>query len=77
MAADDLAIIASWRRAAKDLGDAQVRYAQAFLRAKIRKDVSDGMAHQIAIEETAAATTYLQAELDIVKARWYGRKENP
>jgi predicted transcriptional regulator len=54
---------------------AKIEYAHQFLRAKIRKDVSDGMAHQIAIEETHAALAEAEADFDIYKAMAYHQEE--
>lgn len=68
-----------WERMdlAKDrMVQAKIEYAQAFLRAKIRKDTSDGMAHQIAVEETRGALAAAEADFDIYKAMAYTYTED-
>jgi hypothetical protein len=45
-----------------DVQAARVRYAEAFLRFKIR-DVTDGQAHQQAVLETGDELTVLEARL--------------
>ena len=66
---------------AKDVLVAAKRdYAQVFLLAKIPKRrgevISDGMAHQIAIEETRGALAAAEADFDIYKAMAYTHKED-
>lgn len=74
----DADLVATWRGRAKALQKERVRYAQSYLRAKIRKE-SDGTAHQIATEETGASITLFEEDIAIVRAIWYarGRKETP
>lgn len=57
--------------AAQVLAGARVRYAQRFMLAKGRgKDVTDGFAHQAAIEDTGDDITLRQAEYDIAKIKF-------
>lgn len=66
-------------RAKDALVAARIEYAQAFLLAKISKRrgdaISDGMAHQIAVEETKGALAAAEADFDIYKAMAYHQEE--
>lgn len=58
----------SYREAAERLAQARIRFAQAFLLAKARRDKpSDRTAEQIAIEQTKDEITVLAAELEIAR----------
>lgn len=60
--------VLAYRKAARDLAEARVRYAQEFALARVRAQ-SDGQAHQAAIEKTSSEITVLEAELEIAKRR--------
>lgn len=59
---------ASYLEAVDQLRKARIKYAQAFLIAKARTPgMTDGHAHQVAIEETGDQITYLTAQVELFK----------
>lgn len=54
-------------QAAGAVAAARVRYAEAFLRFKLREGVTDGQAHQQALLETGDELTVLEARLFVAK----------
>lgn len=55
-----------YRYTARQLADARIRYAEAFLRFRVRAK-SDGQAHQQAIVETQDAVTLAEAEFELAR----------
>lgn len=62
--------IANYRSAAERVSAARLRYSQAFQMAHAsRAQLTDGRAHQIAIEETGDELTKLEAEQTIARIK--------